>query len=48
MIRWVIQDKVCGKIKRILDNLGINESSLFPDLDGLARYIGWKYKWAKF
>jgi hypothetical protein len=31
----------------ILDACGVNESSLFPDLDGLARHIGWRYKWGR-
>lgn len=45
--RWVISSTACGKIKKILDTCAINESSLFPDLDGLSRHIGWKYKWGK-
>jgi hypothetical protein len=46
--QWVISSAACGEIKRVLDACGINESSLFPDLDGLSRYIGWRYKWGKF
>lgn len=45
--RWVISTSACGDIKRILDACAINESSLVPDLDGLSRYIGWRYKWGK-
>jgi hypothetical protein len=45
--RWVVSSSVCGEIKRILDACAINESSLFPDLDGLSRYLGWRYKWGK-
>jgi hypothetical protein len=45
--RWVITHSACGTIKRLLDACAINESSLFPDLDGLSRYIGWRYKWGK-
>lgn len=44
---WKISPSACGKIKSILDACAINESSLFPDLDGLSRYIGWRYKWGK-
>ena len=33
-------------LKRILDTCGINRSALFPDLDGLSHYLGWKYKWS--
>lgn len=47
LTRWVISNSACGDIKRILDACAINESSLFPDLDGLSRYIGWRYKWGK-
>ena len=32
-------------LKRILASCGINRASLFPDLDGLANYMGWRYKW---
>jgi hypothetical protein len=45
---WTIGENACGRIKTILDACGINESSLFPDMDGLARYVGWRYKWGKF
>lgn len=44
---WEISASACGSIKVILDACAINESSLFPDLDGLSRYIGWRYKWGK-
>lgn len=46
--RWVISRQVCSDVKRILDACAINESSLFPDMDGLSRYLGWRYKWGKF
>jgi hypothetical protein len=42
---WFIEPKACAEIKRVLDACGVNESSLFPDLDGLSRYVGWRYKW---
>lgn len=45
--KWNISDQTCGIIKRVLDTCAINESSLFPDLDGLSRYLGWRYKWGK-
>jgi hypothetical protein len=34
-------------LKQILATCGINRASLFPDLDGLAEYMGWRYKWGK-
>lgn len=48
--KWVIahQDGLCGEIKRNLDACGINEASLFPDIDGVAGYIAWRYNWAFF
>ena len=48
IVSWLVEESACGKIKAILDASGVNESSLFPDLDGLSRYIGWRYKWGKF
>lgn len=44
---WVIPPASNSKIKVILDACAINEASLFPDLDGLSRYLGWRYKWGK-
>jgi FRG domain len=44
---WTIPSQSCMAIKRALDACGINQSSLFPGLDGLANYIGWRYKWGK-
>lgn len=47
-ISSTIPSTACAGIKRVLDACGINESALFPDLDGLSRYIGGRYKWGKF
>jgi hypothetical protein len=44
---WVIRETACSRIKQILDACAINEASLFPDIDGLSRHIGWRYKWGK-
>jgi|SRR2546422_3125959 len=46
--RWTVAPVACGKIKNILSACAINESSLFPGVDGLSRHIRWRYKWAKF
>ncbi len=35
-------------LKQVLDSCGINRASLFPDLDGLALHLGWRYKWGMF
>jgi FRG domain len=46
--QWLIFDKrVCFNIKRQLDTCGINRSVLFPDIDGLAGYLEWRYKWSQ-
>lgn len=42
-----ISERACMGIKKILNACAINEASLFPDLDGLSRHLGWSYKWAK-
>ncbi len=47
LVRWQISKRACWKIKKMLDSAAINEGTLFPDLDGLARYLGWRYKWGK-
>jgi hypothetical protein len=39
--RWVIPAKSRGAILRSLARYGVTRASLFPDLDGLARYIEW-------
>lgn len=48
LTKRIIRPDACARIKHVLDTCGINESSLFPDIDGLSRYIGWRYKWGKF
>jgi len=39
LARWVIKKKSCSLIKKILNACAINESSLFPDIDGLSRHL---------
>lgn len=43
--RYMISSEACFMIKKKLDLCGINESTVFPDLDGLGRYQSWRYKW---
>jgi len=45
LCEWFLSGKACAEIKQVLDACGINESSMFPDLDGLSRHLGWRYKW---
>jgi len=39
--RWVIPNSFRKKMKRILYKYGVHRASLFPDLDGLSKHIGW-------
>jgi len=47
LVEWRVSHAVCAKIKKVLDACAVNEASLFPDIDGLSRYLGWRYKWGK-
>jgi hypothetical protein len=42
---WEIERQACGEIIFMLDRCEVNATSLFPDLDGLARHLAWRYKW---
>jgi hypothetical protein len=42
---WTISGEASGDLKNVLDACAINYASLFPDLQGLARHVGWRYKW---
>jgi hypothetical protein len=39
-----IKSSLREEILYTLDKFGINEASLFPDLDGLSKYLDWKIK----
>jgi len=42
---WTIREaKTCDWISFVLDSCGINSASIYPDLDGLARHIYWRYR----
>lgn len=43
--RWTVPEQACRELKQILDFCAVNYASLFPDLHGLARHVGWRYKW---
>ncbi|WP_322805378.1 FRG domain-containing protein (plasmid) [Vibrio alfacsensis] len=40
--RCIIPAELKGDLRKMLDNYGVNEAALFPDLDGLARYVNRK------
>jgi hypothetical protein len=42
---WQISQAACRDLKVVLDFCAINYASMFPDLHGLARHVGWRYKW---
>lgn len=42
---WTITRKACLDLKLILDSCAINYASMFPDIEGLARHVGWRYRW---
>jgi hypothetical protein len=46
--RLVHKTRTAFWLKRVLDSCGINRGSLFPDLDGLAAHLGWRYKWGMY
>jgi hypothetical protein len=43
--RWTVSQDACRDLKLILDSCAVNYASMFPDLHGLARHVGWRYKW---
>jgi hypothetical protein len=45
-IKWVIPSKICFDLKLAVNKCGINEASMFPDMDGIAKHVGWLYKWS--
>ncbi len=46
--KWRVDSAACWSIKRNLNAAGITYASLFPDIDGVCRHLGWLYKWSYF
>ena len=44
---WTVSQDACRDLKVVLDACAVNYASLFPDMEGLARHIGWRYKWGR-
>lgn len=44
-VRFVIPNSDKLRMRFKLDSLGINEATLFPGIDAIARYLKWKTKW---
>lgn len=45
LITYIIPMGHKFQMKRDLDRLGINEASLFPGIDAVARHLAWELKW---
>ena len=45
--RWTVSQAACRDLKLVLDACAINYASMFPDVQGLARHVGWRYKWGR-
>jgi hypothetical protein len=43
LARWLIRPDGVPEIRRTLDRLGIHAAALFPDLDGLCRWLTWRH-----
>jgi hypothetical protein len=48
LVKWVIPSRICLDLKLALNKAGINQASMFPDVDGIAGYVEWLYKWDLF
>ena len=48
LIKWVIPSRICLDLKLALNKAEINQASMFPDVDGIAGYVEWLYKWDLF
>jgi hypothetical protein len=47
MVKMRIPDTNRNDILAMLDVMGVNYFSVFPDLEGLSHYLAWKYKLQK-
>lgn len=45
LIKAIIGEDVCLRLKQVLDRCGINRSTMMPGLDGISQDISWKLKW---
>ena len=44
MDRILIPNEVVARLRAELNQIGINERAMFPDLEGLGRHIAWEWK----
>ena len=49
LIKWVIPNNnnstLCMNMKMFLNKCGLNDASMFPGLDGIAKHVEWLHKW---
>lgn len=43
LIKFIIPPRSFSLLKKQLNGCGVNHFSLFPDLDGLCKYLEWRY-----
>jgi hypothetical protein len=47
--KWVIPNNnkstLCMRMKMFLNKCGLNDASMFPGLDGIAKHVEWLHKW---
>jgi hypothetical protein len=48
IVEFEIDAKVCMRLKARVNAHAIDHSMLFPDIDGIAEHLGWRYKWRDF
>jgi hypothetical protein len=46
LIRFSFSGRLFPDFRKDLDLLGVNASSMFPDLDGLCEHLEGRYVWA--
>ena len=47
LIKWKINSEICWHIRMLLNKCGFSRATLFPDLDGISKNLGWLYKWGR-
>lgn len=44
LVKFTIKSSACFQLRKRIDACGINQSSLFPDTQGLGEHLAWRYK----
>ena len=48
LVKWVLPaHRPSFLLRQLIDRMGYNRAALFPDLQGLAEHVGWRYKWCR-